>query len=98
VFQLLQKGLEISSHLVGFPASFFETVVGFFSNSGSWIFLKIYSINLDTHIVMSTYLYEHIHIHPTFISTSERPSQFDLEIHEVGHQDRLIVDGDIASH
>jgi hypothetical protein len=32
------------------------------------------------------------------MSNSERLSQFDLEIHEVGHQERLAVDGDVASH
>jgi hypothetical protein len=38
------------------------------------------------------------HAHPTHMSTSERLSQFDLEIHEVGHQQHIDVDGDIASH
>jgi hypothetical protein len=33
------------------------------------------------------------HAHPTFMSTSERLIQIDLEIHEVGHQKRLAVDG-----
>jgi hypothetical protein len=47
---------------------------------------------------MSTYPYEHMHVHPTPMSTSERLSQINLEIHEIGHQECLTVDGDIASH
>jgi hypothetical protein len=53
---------------------------------------------------MSTHPYEYMRIHPTPIntfknrtpiSTSVRLSQFDLEIHEVGYQERLIVNGDV---
>jgi hypothetical protein len=47
---------------------------------------------------MSTHPYEHTHTHPTLMSTSERLSQFNLEIHEVGHQERLAVNGDVVSH
>jgi hypothetical protein len=56
---------------------------------------------------MSTQPYEYIRTHstpistfknPTPISTSERLSRFDLEIHEVGYQERLIVNGDVASY
>jgi hypothetical protein len=32
------------------------------------------------------------------MSIFKRVSQLDLEIYEVGHQERLIIDGDIASH
>jgi hypothetical protein len=45
-----------------------------------------------------THHYEHMDTHPTSMSTSERLSQLDLKIHEVGHQEHLAVDGDIASH
>jgi hypothetical protein len=31
------------------------------------------------------------------MSTFKRLSRLDLEIHEVGHQERLAVDGDVAS-
>jgi hypothetical protein len=61
-------------------------------------FVEKYSINVDTHTCMNTYLYEHTHTHSNPMSTSERLSRFDLEIHEVGHQERLTVDGDVASH
>jgi hypothetical protein len=47
---------------------------------------------------MSTYLYEHMYAHSIFISTSERLNRLDLEIHEVGQQERLAVDRDITSH
>jgi hypothetical protein len=47
---------------------------------------------------MSTHLYEHIYAHPTSMSTSERLSRLDLEIHEVDHQEHLAIDGDVASH
>jgi hypothetical protein len=39
-----------------------------------------------------------MYTHPILMSTSERLSQFDLEIHEVGHQEHLTVDGDVTSH
>jgi hypothetical protein len=45
---------------------------------------------------MNTYPYEYTHVHS--IHTSERLSQFDLEIHEVDHKERLTVDGDITLH
>jgi hypothetical protein len=47
---------------------------------------------------MSTHPYEHMHAHPTPMSTSERLSQPDLEIHEFGHQERIAVDGKVTSH
>jgi hypothetical protein len=47
---------------------------------------------------MSTYSYKYMHAHSTPMSTSERLSQLDLEINEVSHQERLAVDGDIASN
>jgi hypothetical protein len=47
---------------------------------------------------MSTHPYEYMHAQLTPMSTSERLSRFDFEIYEVGHQERLAVDGDIASH
>jgi hypothetical protein len=43
-------------------------------------------------------LYEYVHAHPTHIITSEILSRLDLEIHEVGHQEHLTVDGDVVSH
>jgi hypothetical protein len=60
-------------------------------------FIK-YSINVDTYICMSTHPYKHTYAHHTLISISERLSRFDLEIHEVSHQERLTVDSDIVSH
>jgi hypothetical protein len=47
---------------------------------------------------MSTHSYEHTHAHHTPMSTSERLNQLDLEIHEVGHQECITVDGDVVSH
>jgi hypothetical protein len=32
------------------------------------------------------------------MNTSERLNRLDFEIHEVGHQERLTVDRDVASH
>jgi hypothetical protein len=47
---------------------------------------------------MSTHLYEHTHARPTPMSTSERLSRVDLEIYEVGHQERFTIDEDVTSH
>jgi hypothetical protein len=46
---------------------------------------------------MNTQLYEYTCTHSIFMSASERLSQLDLETYEVGHQERLTVDGDAAS-
>jgi hypothetical protein len=55
-------------------------------------FFEKHSINIDTHI----HPYEHTHTHPTTMSTSERLNRLDLEIHKIGHQERLTVDGDVS--
>jgi hypothetical protein len=47
---------------------------------------------------MSTYPYEYMYVQAIPISTSERLSRLDLEIHEVGHQERIAVDEDAVSH
>jgi hypothetical protein len=52
-----------------------------------------HSTNTDTHTRKRTHPYAHTHAYPTPMSTSERLSRFDLEIHEIGHQERLTVDG-----
>jgi hypothetical protein len=45
------------------------------------------------------FLYEHTsHVHPISMSTFERLDQLDLEIHEVGHQERLVIDADVTFH
>jgi hypothetical protein len=62
------------------------------------LFILKHGTNIDIHIRMSTHLYEHTHAHPTPMSISEKLSRLDLEIHEVGHQERLVVDGDVASY
>jgi hypothetical protein len=64
----------------------------------SLFFFEKHSINADTHTHTSTHLYEHMHAHPIPMSTSERLSRLDLEIHEVGHQEHLVVNGDVASY
>jgi hypothetical protein len=43
---------------------------------------------------MSTHSYEHTHVHPTPMITSEKLSK----IYEVSHQEHIAVDGDVASH
>jgi hypothetical protein len=47
--------------------------------------------------MMMNQLYELMHIYPTFISIFKRLSQLDLDIHEVDHQKRLVVDEDVIS-
>jgi hypothetical protein len=47
---------------------------------------------------MITHPYKYIYLHPTHMNTFKRLTWFDLEIHEVSHQKRLSVDGDVASH
>jgi hypothetical protein len=47
---------------------------------------------------MSIHPYKHTHAHSTPMSTYERLSRLDLEIHEIDHQERLAVDGDATSH
>jgi hypothetical protein len=47
---------------------------------------------------MITYFYEYIYIYFISMSIFKRLSRFDLEIHKVGHQGDLVVNGDIISH
>jgi hypothetical protein len=42
---------------------------------------------------MIVHPYKYMHTYSTVMSTSERLSRPDFEIHEVGHQERLVVDG-----
>jgi hypothetical protein len=61
-----------------------------------------HSKNTDTYIYiyMDTQLYKHKHMyaHPISISISEILSRLDLEIHEVGHQEHLAVNRNVASN
>jgi hypothetical protein len=61
-------------------------------------FCEKHRTNIDTHTHMSTHPYKYMHAHPIHMSTSERLSRFDLGIHKVDHQERLVVDGDVVSH
>jgi hypothetical protein len=56
-------------------------------------FCEKHSTTVDTYIYISTHLYEYIYAHPIPMSSSERLSRLDLKIHEVGHQERLAVEG-----
>jgi hypothetical protein len=47
---------------------------------------------------MNTHPYKYMHTHPTSMSTFVRLSRFDFEIQKVGHQERLAIDGNVASH
>jgi hypothetical protein len=68
------------------------------SSEGGNNFFKKYSINADTHTYVSIHLYEYTHTHPTRMTTFKRLSRLDLEIHEVGYQERLTVNRDVASN
>jgi hypothetical protein len=67
-------------------------------SAGTLVFFEKHSINTDTHTRMSTHPYEYTNTHPILMSTSERLRRFDLKIHEVGHQECLAVNGNVASH
>jgi hypothetical protein len=62
------------------------------------MFFYKYSINTDTHTHISTHSYEYTHVHHNSINTSKRLNQFNVEIHKINQQERLIVDKDITSH
>jgi hypothetical protein len=47
---------------------------------------------------MSTHSYEYTHAHSSTMNTSEKLSRLDFEIHKVGHQERLTVDGNVTSY
>jgi hypothetical protein len=47
-------------------------------------------------LIYDDHSYEHIY--SISMSTFERLSWFNLEIHEVGHQERLAIDGNVISH
>jgi hypothetical protein len=62
------------------------------------IFFEKYSTNADIHTRTSTHPYKHTYAQHIHMSTFKRLSQLDLEIHEVGHQERIVVDGYVASY
>jgi hypothetical protein len=63
-------------------------------SSASSYFFK-YNTNTDNqHSSVGT----HIYTHYISMSTSERLSRFDFKIHEVDHQERLAIDGDVTSY
>jgi hypothetical protein len=37
-----------------------------------------------------------MHVYPILIITSKRLNRLDFDIHEVGHQEHIAVDGDIS--
>jgi hypothetical protein len=47
---------------------------------------------------MITYTYEHVYTHLIPMSISEKLSRLNLKIHEVGHQERIAVDGGVVFH
>jgi hypothetical protein len=47
---------------------------------------------------MNTHSYKYTHAYHIPITTYEKLSRLDLEIHEVSHQECLIVDGDVTFH
>jgi hypothetical protein len=49
-------------------------------------------------IAQQQYRYLYMYIHIISMSTFKRLNRFDFEIHKVGHQERLTVDGDDVSH
>jgi hypothetical protein len=49
-------------------------------------------------MVTITYIYKYIHTHIIYMNTSERLSQFNLKIYEVGHYECFVVDGNIIFH
>jgi hypothetical protein len=56
-----------------------------------------YSTNADTHTRTITHPYEHTYAYSIPMSTSNKLSRLDLEIHEVNHQEHLAVDENVAS-
>jgi hypothetical protein len=60
-------------------------------------FFEKHSIDVDIYIRMSTHSYKYTHAHVTLMSIFETLSQIDFKIHEVGHQDHFVVDGDVTS-
>jgi hypothetical protein len=64
----------------------------------SMLFFKKYSANVNIYTRTSTHPYKHTHIHIIPMSTFKRLSQFDIEIHEIDHQERITVDMDAASN
>jgi hypothetical protein len=44
-----------------------------------------------------SHLYEYIYTHITPMNISEKLNRLDLKIHEVDHQERLTISGDVSS-
>jgi hypothetical protein len=52
------------------------------------------------HILIHVWTFTPINIRTyiTLMNISEKLSQFDFKIHEVGHQEPIIIDGDVVFH
>jgi hypothetical protein len=46
---------------------------------------------------MSTHFYKYVDVYPISMNTSKRLGRLNFEIHEVGHQERLIVNTETSS-
>jgi hypothetical protein len=57
--------------------------------SAIFFFSDNHNTNVDTYTRTNTHIYKHTYAQSTFMSTSERLNQLDLEIHEVGHQEHI---------
>jgi hypothetical protein len=47
---------------------------------------------------MITHPYKYTYSHHISMSTSERVSRLDIEIHKVDHQERIVVNRDVVSN
>jgi hypothetical protein len=63
-----------------------------------FLFVEKHITNVNIHIRMNIYPYKYTYAHSSPINIFERLNRFNLQIYEVGHQERLDVDGDIISH
>jgi hypothetical protein len=52
----------------------------------------------DNHTYISTHPYKHTYAQSIHMNTFKRLNRLDLEIPEIGHQERLTVNKDIVSH
>jgi hypothetical protein len=65
-------------------------------HSGSFFFRNTIQTQILIHKRVFTPM--NTHAHSTPMSISERQCWLDLEIHEIGHQECLAVDGNITYH
>jgi hypothetical protein len=75
-----------------------QLLTGILSEHDQLLFLEIQYKYRYSYTHTGIYPYEYMHVHSIPMSTFKRLNRLDLEIHEVGHQEHIVVDENVVFH